>query len=239
MYHLTMVSKNEKTGPIPVTTSPRTTCPDACPLKDGPCYAEAGGLKIHWNAVTNNKRGLPWQEFIQAIKRLPRRQLWRHNQAGDLPGDRTSIDRQSLKELVEANRGKRGFTYTHYSMDLAENREAIKDANENGFVVNLSANGMHEVDHLVSLGIAPVVTLLPKETDRSNDPSLPKVYFTEARTRVVVCPATYRDTNCASCQLCAIPVERRNYVIGFPAHGFSKEKASKIARGRSLPVVSG
>jgi len=32
-YLFTIRSKNPKTGPIPVTMSDRSTCPDCCPLK--------------------------------------------------------------------------------------------------------------------------------------------------------------------------------------------------------------
>jgi len=50
---------------------------------------------------------------------------------------------------------------------------------------------------------------------------------TPAGRKVVVCPATIRDdVSCASCQLCQ---RQRDFIIGFPAHGTSKKKASAIA----------
>ena len=38
--NLTLKSRNQKVGPVPVSTSGKHTCPDACPLKaNGSCYA--------------------------------------------------------------------------------------------------------------------------------------------------------------------------------------------------------
>lgn len=238
MYHVTKVSTNKKTGPIPVTTSTRENCPDACPFKGAGCYADSGPLALHWREVTEGRRGGSWGDLLQAVRSFKRGQLWRHNQAGDLPGDRVRLDAEKLAELTAANRGRMGYTYTHYSPHIYANLAAIRAANAGGFVVNISANGLHEVDEICDLGGAPVVTVLPAEADRSKNPDAPKTYTTEKGRRVVLCPATYRDTSCADCGLCAVPTERRPYVIGFPAHGTSKRKASEVARGRALPVVN-
>ena len=82
-FHLAKSSRNAKTGPIPVSTSSATTCPDSCPFKRNGCYAEGGPLAMHWRAITEGKRGTAWPEFIAAVEALPKGQLWRHNQAGD------------------------------------------------------------------------------------------------------------------------------------------------------------
>ena len=113
-FHLTMVSGNGKTGPIPVSTSANSTCPDACPLKSKGCYASAGGpLALHWRKVSEQGRGDDWATFVSRITALPSGQLWRHNQAGDLPGENNAINTDMLAQLVDANEGKRGWTYTH------------------------------------------------------------------------------------------------------------------------------
>ena len=48
IVHLSKKSGNVKTGKIPVSTSGRNTCPDACPLKKANggkgCYGEGGPL---------------------------------------------------------------------------------------------------------------------------------------------------------------------------------------------------
>lgn len=218
--HLTPKSANVKTGPIPVSTSTKEWCPDTCSLKDNGCYAGSGPLALHWSKVTSGERGMTWGEFCDAIANLPDGQLWRHNQAGDLPtvtaGKRISALKLSL--LVSANEGKRGFTYTHHDMCIPENRDAVRSANERGFTVNLSAESLLEADKLVALGIAPVVTLIP-ETEV-------KTLTTQAGNHVIVCPATYKDdVSCATCQLCQ---RQRSSIVAFSVHGTSKAKAHKV-----------
>jgi hypothetical protein len=158
--HLTLKSGNRKVGPIPVSTTSLASCPDACPLKAGGCYAKGGPLAIHWRKVTEGAAGDDFETFTAKVASLPDGQLWRHNQAGDLPGHGDAIDGRQLGQLVAANAGKRGFTYTHKPMTRAANREAVQAANAGGFTVNLSANTLAEADTLAGLGIAPVVVVL-------------------------------------------------------------------------------
>lgn len=237
---ITKVSSNRKVGPIPVSNSSSDTCPDACPLKGAGCYAEGGPLAIHWRKITERKAGMAYAKFLEAIQALPRGQLWRHNQAGDLqpdPTDPEKIDQQALAALVKANRGKRGFTYTHFNMADPDNVQAVRDANKGGFTVNLSGNNPEHADTLADTGAGPVVTVLPIEYQRGKDETqtaykarlqtLPT--HTPAGRKIAVCPATYTETDCARCQACA--VADRLAVIGFPAHGFRKRKASEGAGG--------
>lgn len=215
MYHLTLKSGNVKTGKIPVSTSTAKTCPDSCPLKKSGCYADAGPLGIHWKQVSENSRGDNWLNFVEKIKALPTNQLWRHNQAGDLVGDNQKIDFKQLKLLIDANHGKRGFTYTHKPMTKA-NIKAIEYANKNGFTVNLSANNLNHADQLAALAIAPVAVIIPE--------NLPKVNYTPKGLKVITCPAQTSDkVTCESCGLCQLAF--RKYAIGFIAHGSSKKKA--------------
>ena len=221
--HLTPKSANAKTGPIPVSTTSRESCPDTCPLKKAGCYADSGPLALHWNAVTEQQRGTDWQSFCDSIAALPAGQLWRHNQAGDLPHQRGRIDAAALDLLVAANHGKRGFTYTHHDASL--NADLLAVANMSGFTVNLSANNLHHADALAESGL-PVVAVLPIE--QTTNTKTPK------GRAVVVCPATVRDdVSCATCQLCARA--DRAVIIGFPAHGTSAKKADSVAR-RVIPL---
>lgn len=206
---LTLVSANSKTGPIPVSVTEERTCPTTCPLKGEGCFAENGHLALHWRHVSRGDRGMPWDMFCDAVATLPPGQLWRHNAAGDLPGDGTRIDSGALAQLAQANKGKRGFTYTHYRPEVPGNAEAIAAANAAGFTVNLSADSAAEVDALADLAIGPVACVLPSET-RANTK-------TPAGRTVVVCPATQNlHTTCASCGLCYL---QRDTAVGFPAHG--------------------
>ena len=230
MYHvsLTLKSRNAKTGPIPVSTTTRKTCPDACAFKANGCYADGGPLRIQWDKVTREEAGYSWADFLSQVRALPSDILWRHNQAGDLPGIGDSIDGKAMYDLVVANTGKRGFTYTHKPMSSVANREAIAHANTSGFTVNLSANNLEHADDLADLGIAPVVTVLPM--DQKDNTTTPK------GRKVVVCPATIRDdVSCMTCGLCA---RLRDAIVGFPAHGNGAKKANAIAVSRSASNVN-
>lgn len=217
---LTRVSGNKKTGPIPVSTSSRATCPESCPFRGSLCYAESGPLRLVWDRVTEGKSGSTWADFLKSVSALPKGQLWRHNQAGDLPGEGDKLDIEALGGLVQANRGRRGFTYTHKPLRSVEDRDAIRQANANGFTVNLSANSLEEVDRLLEYECGPVVTVLPIDT-------VGKTVRTQKGTTVVVCPATYNDAvTCASCQLCARA--DRKVAVGFPVHGVRKKRYSEL-----------
>lgn len=241
--HLTLKSRNVKTGPIPVSTTDAASCPVSCPFNNGGgCYAASGPLALHWRKVSEGVAGDTFAAFCDSVAALPAGQLWRHNQAGDLAGAGDSIDAQALAALVAANEGKRGFTYTHKPM-TASNAQAVADANARGFAVNVSANNLQHADELAALAVAPVVSVLPIEYERRNVKgqwletlqeyrerlaTLPQT--TPEGRRVVVCPATFRDdVSCASCKLCA--VIKREAVVGFPAHGVQRKRASAIAAG--------
>jgi hypothetical protein len=221
-FYMNPKSKNKKTGKMPVSTSDRGTCPDACPFKNNGCYAEGYPLKGRWDEVTNGKRGGLFSDFVNQVAALPANILWRHNQAGDLPGDGENIDRGGLLALAGANAGKRGFTFSHYNVETNKhNRAAIATANAKGFTINLSANNLDHADKLTDLGIGPVATVLPYDFDERKT--------TTPKGRIVAqCPATYRDdVTCKTCGLCQ--KQSRKVIVGFPAHGNSKKKASAVA----------
>ena len=207
--HLTLKSANVKTGPIPVSTTERDSCPADCNMRDA-CYAASGPLALHWAAVSNGTRGTDWDTFTQKIAALPVGQLWRHNQAGDLPQANGTIDAGKLVRLIAANMHKRGFTYSHHR-DV-ESINWIRHANAWGFTVNLSANDLADADMLADHDAGPVVVVLPS-TQTTNT-------TTPAGRTVVICPATQRDdVSCATCQLCQ---RQRSTIVGFPAHGTKK-----------------
>jgi len=206
MYHLTLKSANTKTGPIPVSTSGDETCADDCAMRDE-CYAATGPLALHWAKVSRGERGTNWPTFVGAVGALPNDQLWRHNQAGDLPKKGDTIDAAALGQLVRANIGKRGFTYSHHRDAASINW--IRHANNWGFTVNLSANDLSDADMLADHAAGPVVVVLPSTQTRNT--------VTPAGRPVIVCPATQRaDVSCATCQLCQ---RQRTAIVGFPAHG--------------------
>ena len=216
-YYLNMASGNKKTGIMPVSTSHRGTCPASCPFKVKGCYAKSGPLAFHWTKVTEGVRGGVWTEFLAQVRKIPKGTLWRHNQAGDLVGANDRIDAAALSELVKANNGKKGFSYTHYPL-TSENVAALTEANDNGFTVNVSTNLIQEVDSAMETGL-PVVTVLPIDT-------VGRVLETEGGNKVLICPATLgRGITCQECGLC----QKRNrpFAIGFIAHGTAKKNLGK------------
>lgn len=225
--HFTPESSNIKTGNIPVTTSPSWTCPDACPLKDQGCYARFGPLGIHWEAVSRGERGDYWPSFLQRIASIPMGAIWRHNQAGDLPGYGDEIDGAKLQELVDAQAGRRGFTYTHKPVTWGPYREAnmaaVYRANQQGFTINLSANTLSEADWLSDLNIAPVVVILPRDAQRTT--------YTPGGRKVITCPAQTTDgITCKDCGLCQRV--NRTVIVGFLAHGTAQRKVDMLCRAK-------
>ena len=239
-------SKNSKVGPIPVSTSSAATCPPECPLKNAGCYADGGPLAIYWRKVSAGQHADSYSAFLDKIAALPAGQIWRHNQAGDLqpsPADPSAIDHAALIDLAMANRGRRGFSYTHFDpIHRPANARSIAAANAAGFTVNLSGNSVAHADQLAETKAGPVVTVLPVEYERKNKrgawlETLPEYKArlatlpqeTPAGHALAVCPATYTETNCAACQLCQR--QSRKVIVGFPAHGFRTRKADLIAAG--------
>jgi hypothetical protein len=169
--------------------------------------------------------GYAFPEFVSRLKALPDNQLTRLNQAGDLPGIGNKINRSELAAIVEAGKGKRFFTYTHKPVlgngsTEVSNREGIKHANENGTVINLSANNLSHADELKALNIGPVACVIPL--------GAPNVSFTPAGNKVIKCPAqTTEYITCATCKLCARG--NRSVIVGFEAHGICKKTVSEIA----------
>lgn len=237
-YHMTKQSTNVKTGPMPVATISKTSCPTSCPLRgNGGCYAEGGPLRIHWDAITNEKRGTEFPEFLEAVEDLPRRKIWRYGQAGDLPGVGDEIDAEQLVQLATANDSRPVIAFTHKPATAA-NMAALNAAADLGFRVNLSADNLEEADEFSDLG-ASVVVVLPLEYGRKSardewretvseykarTASLPKI--TPNGRRIAVCPATYTDTNCKDCGVCANH-NRNGAIVGFPAHGARKAKVAR------------
>ena len=101
------------------------------------------------------------------------------------------------------------------------------EANRDGFTINLSGNDLQHADQLAALGIAPVTVILPIDAAKNETLQTPQ------GRKVIPCSATYRDdVTCKTCGLCAIA--KRDFIIGFPAHGVTKKKAEAIATGARL-----
>lgn len=224
-YHLARVSRNRKTGPIPVTTTSANSCPPDCSFKRNGCYAESGPLAVHWARVDSGVRGGTFDTLLEELGTLRRNALWRHNQAGDLtPSSPGVIDARLLIRLAWINKGRRGFTYTHYR-PAGVNRGAIATANRMGFTVNLSAETLEQADAFAELGIAPVVVVLPADATRP--------MRSPAGRHVVVCPASIGNSDCLNCGICQ--QRDRACIVGFPAHGSGAKRVEAIFAGQVTP----
>lgn len=213
---------NSKTGRMLVSKTSAVTCPPGCPFLGSGCYAETAqsGTRV-WREISTTESGLTLSEFCARIRALPPDALWRHNEAGDLPGKGPRIAPKALASIAKANLGRRGFTYTHKPITGPHgkaNRRAIRAANSAGFTINLSADNPADMRSKVASGVGPVCVVVPTD-------SLRRTAVVDG-TRLVRCPAEYRDTTCRDCGLCARA--DRSFVIAFSAHGVRKRMVSEI-----------
>lgn len=205
---------NKKTGAMLTVRSPRSTCPDACSLKNNGCYAENFPLVMHW--AQQETKGVEFSTVLYAIKRQPINAIWRLFEAGDFEGDGELINPQQVADLLQANQDKRGFGYTHYP--VLPNLALLEQMNNNGLTVNVSANTWEEAVFSYKLGL-PVTVVVPEKQPKDS---------TIDGVRVVVCPAqtSKTGTTCLQCQLCYRA--KRDFIIGFRAHGTKKRKIPTV-----------
>ena len=221
VFHFVRTSSNTKTGKIPVVYSERKTCPPSCAHYRTDCYAEDYFVRMTWDKVA--ARGGSLSALTDNIRALPEGQLWRMNVAGDLPGDGETVDPAALGEIVAANIGRRGFTYTHkFEGDAIT---WARHATEWGFTVNLSADDAGMADELSAHGL-PVVCIVPTDT--------PERTRTPKGRDIVICPAQSRDgVTCETCGLCQ--KANRAVIVGFRAHGSRSKSVDQTAR-RVIPI---
>lgn len=145
------------------------------------------------------------------------------------------IDRYALEQIALANKGRRGFTYTHYPwmdsacLDEQWNRMLIQYANSLGFTINASCETAEQADLAIAFGI-PAVLVVPEDA--------PNSWTTEGGNLVKTCPAVlYDNVTCATCGVCQKQtltgpggVKRPRHIVAFPVHGVGKGKAAKIIK---------
>ena len=231
VYSLTSVSKNKKTGPIPVTTTSADSCPDNCPLKGAGCYGNYGPLYLHWKKVTEGVRGVALDAFVQALKRLPFGSLIRHNQVGDLPGEDDILNEDECLTLTKAltSHRKVPFTYTHYPR-TKENLSVWKRMLSMGFAVNASNETLDEADESFSQGL-PTTVILPSDFTA-------KKTMTPKGVPVYACPAQLSDRlQCANCGGSQGPLctrINRDFIVGFYVHGTQKKAANAAIKAKEV-----
>lgn len=237
-FLLTVKSDNEKTGRMPVSMSPQWTCPKACPYNHGKgCYAAYGPMRIWWNICTKNSlknKIRAFTSFCKRVSQLPEGIIWRHNQGGDLYPQKNfpnRIDYTSAFQLILANLGKKGFTYTHFPVidqpgtseeDIKVNRDCINKMNSTGFTVNVSANSPAHVDAIIDSGLEVPVSVTVPDVYKGV-----KSLKTPAGHTITICPAQTRDDmTCLKCRACMNP--KRKAIIGFIAHGSGRKHCMEV-----------
>jgi hypothetical protein len=211
-------SNNQKLGRIGAAIVTAETCPPSCSFYGNGCYAELGQSRRHWARA--ERFGLRWDDFLTRIRELAAGVLWRYGVSGDLPGMGEELDHFRLRQLVVANRGKRGFAFTHKRLLGDGDLDEIRWANEDGFAINLSAEGLEHADERAALGIAPVAVVVPHDA--------PSRMRTPAGRPVFVCPAQTTHTTCADCQLCSR--SKRTGIVAFRAHGSMKGTVGELVK---------
>lgn len=211
-------SGNAKTGPISTTSQPRSTCPSTCPHLGTSCYAQAGYYtRLNWNHLDNGTRGGTWADMVASIAKHAS-SVWRMSIMGDIPANSGTINRDAMQDIVNANGGRNGFTYTHHAL-TARNVATIKQSIRDGFTVNVSCDTLEEVKAADDAGL-PSVLVCGKDTEKG------KHELGNGITGVT-CPAIFSESvTCSSCKLCAD--SERDYTIMFPAHGTQAKKIIPI-----------
>jgi hypothetical protein len=204
-----MVDRTEaiKITGLPATYTSRDSCPKRCPRRGTSCYADNGPVAWAWRRCHSTL-----DELLDWVGHLPHGQMWRHNVAGDLPGDGVTLNHEQCIDLAAYATRTMGWTYTHYDAHRTSNYRTLLDMRELGFNVLLSADTATEADMLAGLGIAPVAVVLPLEPHMLNEWRI----ATPMGRGISICKHYLRGTNCTECRLCqqAMPGQ----IIGLPYH---------------------
>jgi hypothetical protein len=219
LFHLSRVSSNKKTGPIPVTTTSRNSCPPTCAMRPA-CYAMTGPLALHWDKVSNGERGKSWRDHLADLATLPVFSPLRLNQSGDIPHSGGRISRRYLVALLQVikRRKLQAWTYTHHDLAKGENAELLRRAFRSGLTINVSTETVEAADAAIAAGLPATITV-PSTEERTT-------WRTPERNLVMVCPAQRRETDCSQCMLCHKRGKR--VIVAFTAHGTRKKKADQL-----------
>jgi hypothetical protein len=218
-------SGNIKTGEIFVLSTSSNSCPTTCAFYEA-CYAASGNSRMHWQYTDRQlAQGADWA--LAMIRQFKKGELWRLNETGDLPHDNGTIDAEFVAKLANAQKGMRGFTYTHHVLS-PENIATLQSAKRDGFTVNVSCETMAQADRALALGL-PAVIVLPRG-------KVAKGATTPGGNPIRQCPATLEGSaiQCETCGICQRP--DRKTIVGFPAHGASaKSVEAALTKANANP----
>jgi hypothetical protein len=224
-YTLVPVSGNSKTGPIPVVSADRASCPSRCPFyNDGEqiCYGQEFRITKKWDGIA--EKGDTWPDLVGKLRATIRPERpWRFGIVGDLPTDASgNLDAGKLEDL-RSLRGD-GWAYTHHNVLTSENFKTVRALHAKpGFIVNQSADTLEQAEACLDAGI-PTVMVGPA--------NFKKPRMTERGSILTPCPASLSKgrVTCADCRLCrsgALARTARRIIIVFPAHGPRSKKTAE------------
>lgn len=240
--HVTPASGNAKTGPIPVTYRPMTTCATDCPFlpedyaqtliaegkrdaaipSRGGCYGTGRifGMARKFAATVSAA------DIRAKLARAPRgARFLRDRVVGDVVTESGAIDHDYIDAIASLSREADliPFGYTHAWRQMTRDDVArIADA---GYVMNASCETRDDVRAAIDLGMP--VTIASDIVEDGETFTRP-----DGKTlRVVTCPAQTRENvTCASCGLCARG--DRAAVVRFNLHGTARKRAASAVDAR-------
>jgi len=212
-YKLVDLSLNAKTGTMPAVYGHKASCPPSCGLFDQ-CYGKSGRAALHWATDT----GKSFADLLDWVTRLPRRAMWRFGVVGDLPGNGSTLCRDSVMKLARANKRRPLLAYSHYPTS-AENLATLKAASDAGMVVNASCDSLDDIKAARAANV-PAVTYTSADDQR-------KAWHQDG-LRFVTCPnqSTRSAPQCKDCQLCARG--DRDFVVVFRAHATKRNSIQGV-----------
>lgn len=224
------VSQNGKTGPLSVTYASQDSCDSECAFyKDG-CYAESGMVGIHTARVNKASKDQTAKEIAiveaKAIDNLTGRMDLRVHVVGDCKtAESADIVSQAMKRHRK-KKGKSAYTYTHAW-------KKVGVSSWNGESVLASCETVEGAALAMSFGYAAAIVL------ESFDGHTKK--FVKDGVKILPCLNQTKDIQCVDCRICfeTEPLLRTKTVIGFLAHGTSKNKVvAKLQKLNIKPKIN-
>lgn len=208
-----------KTGAIPVSYSPKSSCPSSCVLKESGCYA--WGL-FYLNLLSSKieNETIKFKSLTTALsERRESAKVVRHRIAGDVVGD----VEDTLEECrIIEREGLFNLGYSHCWSNGPE-YQPLKQ------YFRASCQNIDEV--LIARNMGWAATLIVPE-------GTPKKLVLSNGELAFMCPARHgiegkKDITCNSCTLCRVDDKTRAKTVMFEVHGSNatlKKARTKIGK---------
>lgn len=228
LVHLTARSGNSKTGEIPVTYRPMSTCEPTCAFlptgTTGGCY---GTGRIFAIAAKFAQATVSYSALVDRMRKglSPSARYLRDRVVGDIVTENSEIDHNYISGIADLAREFQliAFGYTHAWRRFSKDDVARVAAT--GYVMNASCETRADVRAAIDLGMpVTIASDLVTEGETFTRPD-------GTTARIVTCPAQTRENvTCASCGLCA--KANRAAIVRFEIHGMAKKRAGAAVAAR-------